>query len=342
MIAFGQDHATKELAGLGDVQARLRAFDGQLQRVPEPPEWPYEGNAVKEWVVAIAKAREAAAVNLQQLAVIRENAHLPDQRGTVGEGAAYDLQDLNRIDAGFRGNITRVDQSLEQFSANIDLQVSQVPDTLDYVAGLDPANEHDQTNSFLGPGNADELRGRLAKTRQFMTVAVGYDQLLGREQLAAHSEMLKRVDGAIAGFETQRARALNLVRMPKAASTDKSLLSIARETLKNPDYEVGPIKRMVVNSDKVHREQETSDIEFDKADVSLSGTVTLSGTETTYRYSWDQFQVATAEEVGGSYFIFYNTLKYYTSGSATTPLNRWILSGRIQGSEIPEANIDRD
>jgi hypothetical protein len=52
--------------------------------------------------------------------------------------------------------------------------------------------------------------------------------------------------------------------------------------------------------------------------------------------------VATAEEVGGSYFIFYNTLKYYTSGSATTPLNRWILSGRIQGSEIPEANIDRD
>lgn len=175
-----------------------------------------------------------------------------------------------------------------------------------------------------------------------MTVAVGYDHLLGREQLVAHSEMLKRVDGAIAGFETKRARALDLVRMPRSASTDKSLLSIARETLKNPDYETGPIKRMVVNSDKVHREQETSDIEFDKADVSLGGTVTLSGTETTYHYSWDQFQVATAEEVEGTYFIFYNTLKYYTSGSTTTPLNRWILSGRIQGSEIPEANIDRD
>lgn len=342
MIAFGRGQAEKQLAGLGDVQAKLKALDQQLQRVPDAPQWPYEGDAVKQWLVTIAKAREAAAANLQQLAVIRERAHLPNQPGTVGEGAPYDMQDVSRLENGFRGNVARIDQSLEGFSANLDLQVSHVPDTLGFVEGLDPASGHDQSNSLLGAGAPDEMRRRLAETRQFMAVAVGYDQLLGREQLAAHTEMLARVDAAIAAFESKRARALELVRMPKAASTDKSLVSIARETLQNPDYEVGPIKRLVINTEKVHREKETSDTEFDKVDVSLSGNVTLSGTKTTWFYSWDEFQVATAEPVGNTHFIFHNTLKYFTSGATTTPLNRWILAARIQGSEIPEANINRD
>ena len=129
--------------------------------------------------------------------------------------------------------------------------------------------------------------------------------------------------------------------MPKDASTSKELFSIAKATLQNPDYEVGPIQRMVINSDKVKREKDTSDATFDKIDVSLSGTVTLTGTQTTYHYEWEQFQVATAEQVGDTYYIFYNTLKRFTSGASTTPLNRWIVSGRIQGREIPKANIDK-
>ena len=98
-----------------------------------------------------------------------------------------------------------------------------------------------------------------------------------------------------------------MVRMPKAATKDSKLMKIAKETLASYDY-VGNIERMVINSDKVTRSEETSEIDFDDADVSLSGTITLSGTKTTYFYEWEQFQVATAEPVGNKYFIFYNTL----------------------------------
>ena len=99
---------------------------------------------------------------------------------------------------------------------------------------------------------------------------------------------------------------------------------------------------MVINSDKVKRSEETSETQYDDANVSLSGTITLTGTKTTYFYEWEQFQATTAEPVGDKYFLFYNTFKYFTSGASTTPLNKWIVSGRLQGSEIPKANINKD
>ena len=130
--------------------------------------------------------------------------------------------------------------------------------------------------------------------------------------------------------------------MLQPVSTNEELLRIAKATLANPSHETGDIIRMVVNSDKVTRESETSEMDIDDVDVGLSGKVKMSGTQTTTRYKWEQDQVATAEPVDKEYFIFYNTLKYYTAGGTTAPLNRWILSGRIQGNEIPKKNINLD
>ena len=129
--------------------------------------------------------------------------------------------------------------------------------------------------------------------------------------------------------------------MPPAASTDSDLEEIAEEALAGYE-DVGDIERLVINSDKRHQSQETSEAEFDDIDVNSSGNITMSGTQTTYFYEWDQFQVATAEKVGDRYYIFYSTLKFYTSGASTTPLNRWFIAKRIQGNEIPEDNIDKD
>jgi hypothetical protein len=128
--------------------------------------------------------------------------------------------------------------------------------------------------------------------------------------------------------------------MPEPASTSEELQRIAKDTLAKPSYGAGKILRLVINSDKVTREKESSEIEIDEVDIRLSGDVKLSGTKTTTRYQWEQFQVATAEPVADKYFIFYNTLKYFTAGATTTPLNRWLLSERFQGSEIPKQNID--
>lgn len=135
-------------------------------------------------------------------------------------------------------------------------------------------------------------------------------------------------------------KALERVRMPKVATQDPALTAIARETLGKYDY-VGDIKRLVINTKKRHQTKETSEDKYDDVDVSLSGTITLTGTKTTYFYEWDEFQVATVEPVGEKHYVFYTTLKHFTRGASTTPLNRWIISNRLQSVEIPEDNIHK-
>jgi len=342
-VALGRELAAKVIAEIGDVQAGLAALDAQRTKVAAAPDSPFTTEQVRAWLTTLAQMRQASADALQRLAVYQDRAYLPLQDGTVGQGAAYDFQDVDRLRAAFSDNVRSIDASLQQFSANLDLNVEHVADTIGHVDQLNPEDPNDQTNGFLGAGHAAEIRARLEQARQLAAVAVAYDTLLQREeQLAPHQKMLGRVEAAQADYAAKYQRARNLVRMPKAKSTDRALVAIARETLANPAYEVGEIRRLVLNTDKVHREKKTSEQQFDKVDVSLSGTVTLSGTETTYSYAWDEFQVATAEPVGDTFYIYYNTLKYFTSGATTTPLNRWILAGRFQGSEIPEANIDQD
>lgn len=342
MMAFGRQHAERELAELGDVQARLRQVNDRLiqNRVPETPTHPYAPGAVEAWLVALAEGRAAAVADAQALQPIKQRAHLPETRGTPEQGAAYDFQDVQRLEAGLVQQVRAIDEVIAKFSADLDLQIADAIEELDYVDGLDPMDAHAQANVFLGEGQAETMRGRLAEVRSVVQAAVDFDRRLGRENDRA--ALPARVEQTAAGYEAKREAALSVVRMPDAASTEPELIEIARTTLANPDYAAGPIERLVVNVDRRSFEMESSDIEIDRIDVSLGGNVTASGTQTTYHYVWDQFQVATAEPVGDRHFIFYNTLKYFTSGAPTTPLKRWILAERLQTVEIPKANIALD
>ena len=87
----------------------------------------------------------------------------------------------------------------------------------------------------------------------------------------------------------------------------------------------------MVNAKKVRRERR-------EASVSRgAGNTTITG----YHYVWDEFQVATAETVGDTTWIFHNTLKLYHSGDATTPIGRWILSQRFESTRILPENVDK-
>ena len=206
---------------------------------------------------------------------------------------------------------------------------------------FDPSDRQHQSTHFLSAGRADEIRAELAQDYVTVSEAASYAERLNHDTYEGRMSVLEQVRSATDQYEANYAKARELVRMPKPASTDSELIGIAEETLANYE-DVGEIKRLVVNLDKRHLSKETSESEFDDIDVSLSGTVTLTGTKTTYFYEWDEFQVATAEPVGDKFYIFYSKLKFYTSGAETTPLNRWIIASRIQGNEIPEANIDKD
>lgn len=340
MIAFGKDYAAKELSALGDVQAKLRAMEATPLSVPPPPDYPYPGDSLSSWVVELAKVRELAAARVNEIAAIRGKAHLPNNSGTVGQGAPYDSNDLNRLERGYRNAISEIDEGLVVFSRNLDAQVSHVADTLAYFEDLDPAKPSDQANAFLGAGKAKENWERLLQEYQVVSVAAAYSKQLGRAQSAEHSQMLERVKKVADDFKAKQAKALSLARMPEAASEDRELLATAREALSSSDNEVGVIKRMVINADIRQLENETSETEFDDVDISASGDLTMTGTKTTYFYQWEEYQVTTAEPVGDIFFLFYNTLKRYTKGDQTTPLNRWIVAKRSSGIEILEANID--
>lgn len=342
MLAFGREHAAAALAELGDVQATLRAANDRLaaMAVPETPSAPYADGEVQAWLVALAQTRQAAVAGATALEPFEARAYLPQTRGTPEQGAAYDMQDLERLRAGFIGHIRTIDDAFQTFTANLDLQVADVADSLAYFAALDPHDPQDQATALLGEGKASEMQARLAELEGLVATAIQFDQSLGRE--ADRTGLLAQVQAAAADYAAKRATALEVVRMPEAASDDPALIEIARAALTNPDYEVGPIARLVVNADRRSHEMETSDVEIDQIEVGLGGSLTASGTQTTYRYAWEQFQVATAEPVGDRHYIFYNTLKYFTAGASTTPLERWILAGRMQSVEIPEANIPLD
>lgn len=340
MIAFGKDHASKELAALGDVQARLKAMDDAFPRVPQTPAYPYSGNAVPEWVTALAEVRKTSVEKYKELAVIKQRAYLPNNPGTVTQGAPYDAQDVRRLEHGYADNVRQIDSELTTFSMNIDAQVASNIASVEAFEDLDPTTEKGQYR-LLGENAEEGLPNMLKEHRWVAAVAMAFDKMLRREQLVAHTQVFERYNAALEALETTRAAALENVRMPEPSSTDDDLLEIARDTLARPDYEVGDIERLVINADLRHMEKETSETEFDDVDVSISGNITLKGTKTTYFYEWDEFQVATAEAVGDKFVIFYSTLKKYSRGGPQTPLNKWIIARRIESLPILEENIEK-
>jgi len=345
MIAFGKDHAAKELEVLGDVQKKLAAIEQSIRKLtaPETPSHPYQQGELKTWLIQLAKTRKAAIAIHKPLPEIKKRAWLPDTRQTVSQGGAYDLKDVDRLDRSLRGIVGKMEQDVKTFSANLALAVKHASETLPFFDAFDPTDSLQQTKHFLSEGRADEVRKSLADTELLFSEAAEYSKLLKHKDYEQRLTLLEKARKSSDLYEDNYRKAMELVRLPEAASTDSDLLEIAEETLGNPRYDyVGDIKRLVINTDKTTRSKETSQSKFDKLDISLSGDITLSGTKTTYFYEWEEFQVATAEPVKDKFFIFYTTLKKFTKGSNTTPLNRWVIASRLQGSEIPEDNIDLD
>ncbi len=343
MLRFGQDHAAKELAELGDVQARLRQINQNIRKLKQPatPTYPYKSGQLKVWLVELAAVRQQAQQLYEPLPQIKQRAHLPNNRYTVEQGAPYDFNDVVRLEQSLIGLVNAIDTELNTFGTNLNLQVQHIDEGLAFYDTFDPNDASHHAKHFLTAGRSEEIRAKFAQDKEIASEATQYAKLINDPSYNQRAALVERISAAQKKYEANYNKARSLARMPKAASKDSKLLNIAKKTLANYDS-VGDYKRIVINADKVHRTKETSETQYDDVDVSLSGDITLTGTKTTYFYEWDQFQVATAEQEGGRYYIYYNTLKYFTSGASTTPLNKWILSGRIQGIEIPQENIHKN
>lgn len=345
MMTFGRNYAAKEIEKLGNVQKRLQTINRQVHnmRVPATPQPPFEPGELSRWLVTLSTLRQNAVKLHAPLPQIKQRAYLPHTLRTVEQGGAYDIQDVDRLERSLLGTVNKIDQNLKTFSSNLELNLQHVTEDLSYYDTFNPSDPQHRSKHFLSEGRAEEIRADLSRKVTLVSEAAEFDRLLKRPTQKDKLRLVERVKSTAATYEKKHQQALKMARMPKPATSDSRLEKVARQTLANPKYDyVGEIKRLVINTEKVHREKETSNVKFDKVNVSLGGNVKLSGTETTYHYAWDEFQVATAEPVGDKYYVFYTTLKYFTSGSGTTPLNKWIIGKRIKGNEIPEENIMPD
>ncbi|MBL4850877.1 MAG: hypothetical protein JKY90_01155 [Gammaproteobacteria bacterium] len=345
MMVFGRSHAAKEIEALGNVQQRLHAIDTAMHSmgITDEPQQPFKQGDLSQWLTNLSKLRQYALTTHTPLPEIKNRAYLPNTRFTVEQDGVYDMQDVDRLERGLISTVTKIDSNLATFSVNLAEGLKHVSMTIDRYSTYDPANVDDQSQHFLFKGRADEARAEFARDRNYVSAAAEFDKFLKRETHKGKIKLLQQLDAAAKQYEANYRTALKLVRMPKSVTSDAELVKIAKQTLTNPKYEyVGGIKRLVVSAEKVHREKQTSNVEYDKVDISLSGNIKLSGTETTYSYAWDEFQVATAESEADKYYIFYTTFKYFTKGGSTTPLNKWIISDRIHVGEIPAENISLD
>ena len=151
MLQFGQDHAAKELAELGDVQARLRELNEQIRSLKHPvaPTYPYAKGSLNQWLVELATLRQTAQKLHEPLPVIKKRAHLPNNRFTVQEGAPYDFNDVVRLEQSLIGIANKVDAELETFSTNLNLQVQHISEDLAFYEAFDPASEEDKDKHYL-------------------------------------------------------------------------------------------------------------------------------------------------------------------------------------------------
>lgn len=316
-------------ADVGKKVEELLRTKYQAANLPAEPEQPYEPDSMRAFLLAMQQLRDVelpADVAFAQQAM---------QNTAVDRQRAETLRHTVTVDWP-----RRIAERQLQVAARLQTAVADAVRHADWLLATDVADKDQITNRVLGRGAFDQQMAMLRREAAAVLSAAVHDELgdpalaqkgIARPSVAERQAQVSKVQKAIAHLQALAVAMLDTVRMPAAAATDAELLRIAEATLKTPDYKAGPWQRLVINAPLVRRERHEGTLE--------RGTV--RSTITVHHYVWDEFQVATAEKVGGETWIFYNTLKRYESGDSTTPIGRWILSQRFESTRILPENVGK-
>lgn len=299
---------------LGNYEAKLAEIEARGREEQPPPALhkPLDFERVEDFISRIQKVKSDSEMDLAYLQTLVGSPFAPDNLGS----RIYWQEDRLRT----------VASNLRQTMLDTSALLDQEQRTMDFFR--DPKNDHQLARS----GVFAERSKRIGESLVNIDGAETLFSFVGDKNEGGRASAMKEEALSLKNdLESRFSEALASVRMPEAASMDRQLLSMAREILNSGDYEdIHEIEGMVINSPKVARERKEGDIS--------SGAVLT--TITTYHYRWEEFQVTTAEKVGDKYYLFFNTFKNYASGGNRTPLNRWMMTNRIEGSRILKENID--
>ena len=344
MVAFGVRQGGAQTAGLGDVQAKLAEVEAAL-RARRAPQWlpaPFDEAEARAWVAAAAAAKRTAQAAGETLQQIAASAHLPVNPGTVQQGAPYDSRDVDRLARFAADTVRDVDAAVKETLEALKTQFQAQDRELGYYRSLDLADEQHRMNAFLREGAEAEIYAGLDRQRALAESVVAYQVALGREPTPASTARVEEISRLRTAYAAARVEAVGASRLPAPKSEDEARLAIARAILAEPSYEFGEHGPIVLTTpDIVERQETVSRAEIKNVDVSLSGTITLSGSETTWNYAWEEFKFATPlrSADGGDWYVWWVTAKKYSSGWERTPIGRWVSGAATQGDLILEENF---
>ncbi len=309
------------------------------------PGWlpaPFGETEARNWVQKAARAQQTAKQAVAEIQRIAPVANLPLTRGTVQQGAAYDKQDLNRLLRFAEGIQRDVAAAVQQTGANLKTQFEAQDGELAYYRELDPDNEKHRMNAFLQEGAEAEIYGGLDRQLAFAESVVAYQRAFGKEPTPASAARVAEIAELRKTYAENRKRALGNSKLPEPKSTDGGRIAIAKQILAEPSYEFGEHGPVVLTTPEiVERSKTVSRAEIKDVDVSLSGDITLSGTETTWNYAWEEFKFATPIKQDGSdeWYIWWITAKKFSSGWERTPIGQWVSGAATKGDLIPRDNF---
>jgi hypothetical protein len=343
-ITTEYQRAQNQLQQLGDVQARLVAIEQNLrsQRAPGALYPPFAEVDAKQWIGLLTAATETAKTAGADIEGIVPLAYLPDNRGVVQDGSPYDSQDLQRLYRFAQETISDVEESIATTQNTLKHRFEfQDTNELTMWRELDPSNEHHRMNFYLGEGSEGEVLSSLDKQMDLAQSVAAYQRAMGEAPTAETRARIAEIAALREKYLEDRITVLGDSRLPEPASTDPARLAIAEEILATAEYEFGTHGPVVLTTgDIVTREKEVSRETIKDVDISLSGTITMSGTRETWNYKWDEFKFATPiKDENGDWYIWWITAKKYESGWEKTPIGYWISGGSVKGSLILRENF---
>jgi hypothetical protein len=332
MKQVGEGKAAK--GGMETQLAQMRA-KYESRNTPDRLSSPFEEQQLRAWALEMRRWRDKEIP--ADLEILRQVAKNP----TVDQNPVDSL--YYWLDGTWRRRLDEIEKWVRERVAS-DVFTGQ--ETAKFILETDPAKREHVLSRILSKGRFDQNMLSLQEARHAIAMARIYDEAMGspavpgptitdpaapRPAQPDRDAQEQRIEAAIKHLKQIVRQALNEVRMPPAASTDKALLKIAAETLRNPDYEIAGWERLVIDVDKRPLLRREAWLKPGSSYLTLSY----------YEYAWDEFQVTTAEKVDGEVWLFANTLKLYSSGDPTTPIGRWILSRRYRLTPILSQNVGK-
>ena len=332
--------AKEQLNQLGDVQARMALLQQNFDKypVPKPMQAPFDASAVKQWVKQASEARTVGEHNLNELNAIAPLAYLPKNPGTPQSGSPFDSDDVRRMQQIAINIQNAVQANYKSMSDTIINQLQQKIQEVTTRWQEDPKGEKKWV--FLKADQVSQATALFAESNALAQSSIDLAQALKQDHSIA-SQAMQTIKQAEQSFNANATIALKSSRLPKPASNDSEMQGIAAQVMKVPRYKFGEFGPIILTTNEiVDRESKSSEIEIDDIDVSLSGDVKMSGTETTWTYRWKEFRFATPiKDADGTWYIWWITAKNYSSGSSITPLNQWVAGKSMQGNPILPANF---